>query len=287
MILYHYCSNETFLSILRAREIWASELSLSNDRMEGTWLGGVLSDLCDKHGIDVADKARLLSIFDNVVSFFGAAGFCLSEEGDLLSQWRGYANDGTGVSIGFSSEYFEALSKILGERGNISFNLRKVNYDLEAQQNNLKIPVEKIVEFLEKGAFLNPFGGLLFQPTEEEQKRYTKAFGDLNSLLMSMGFEMFQMKNPAFKEEMEWRLVSIVLRGTKENLSDLTRMEYRSAADRIIPYRRFPLLSLSQKPIQEVILGPRNITPERIIQGALVRFGFSDVAVTTSKSSYR
>ncbi|MDP2064189.1 MAG: DUF2971 domain-containing protein, partial [Phaeovulum sp.] len=33
-----------------------------------------------------------------------ALGFCLSEESDLLSQWRGYAQDGAGFSVSFSVE---------------------------------------------------------------------------------------------------------------------------------------------------------------------------------------
>ena len=38
MPLYHYCSNDTFLSILRNSELWLSELTLSNDSMEGIWV---------------------------------------------------------------------------------------------------------------------------------------------------------------------------------------------------------------------------------------------------------
>lgn len=33
-----------------------------------------------------------------------ALGFCLSEDGDVLSQWRGYADNAQGVAIGFEIE---------------------------------------------------------------------------------------------------------------------------------------------------------------------------------------
>ncbi len=38
MILYHYCSNEAFRSIIDKKAIWLSSLSLTNDPMEGKWL---------------------------------------------------------------------------------------------------------------------------------------------------------------------------------------------------------------------------------------------------------
>jgi hypothetical protein len=36
-ILYHYCSNATFLSIIESNTIRLSDLSLSNDSQEGRW----------------------------------------------------------------------------------------------------------------------------------------------------------------------------------------------------------------------------------------------------------
>tara|TARA_E500000318_G_C3537528_1_gene203274 strand:+ start:311 stop:1174 length:864 start_codon:yes stop_codon:yes gene_type:complete len=287
MILYHYCSNETLLSILSGKEIWASELSLSNDHLEGTWVREVMSELCDEQKVKEADKVRLLSEFDRVASFIGAAGFCLSEEGDLLSQWRGYASDGTGVSIGFSAEYFEALSKGFREREQSGFKLEKVTYDLAEQKRILSIPLQKMLQLVEKGAFRRPYGGLLIQPTEEEKSQYIGAYKRLSLEFLMLGLGTYSMKNPAFQEEIEWRLISIVTRGLNEVDGDLPAMEYRASADRVIPFRKFPLLSLSIPVIEKIILGPRNITPMPVIKGALSRYGFPDVEVIRSTASYR
>lgn len=38
-----------------------------------------------------------------------AYGFCLSVKRDMLSQWRGYADDGMGFAIGFKKEAIEAV----------------------------------------------------------------------------------------------------------------------------------------------------------------------------------
>src|ERR1700759_4828234 len=121
MNLYHYCPNAAFLSILSKKEVWASDFSLSNDILEGKWIREVFSEYCTEKGMSSSDKERLLGYLETVISLAGAAGFCLSEEADLLSQWRGYADDGRGVSIGFSKEYFEALGNLKRDR-NDEFN---------------------------------------------------------------------------------------------------------------------------------------------------------------------
>lgn len=43
---------------------------------------------------------------------------CFSENGDILSQWRAYADDGKGLAIGFNVKKIEELLKNLNEREN-------------------------------------------------------------------------------------------------------------------------------------------------------------------------
>lgn len=38
-------------------------------------------------------------------------GVCFSEEGDMLGQWREYANKGTGLAIGFDAKWFQWLCR--------------------------------------------------------------------------------------------------------------------------------------------------------------------------------
>lgn len=108
MSLYHYCSNEVFFSIVDRREIWLSSLNLSNDSMEGKLLSSVILQLASDDGLQ-ADHLRLLrEQVEYLEGYFDGLGFCLSERGDLLSQWRGYAADGAGVSIGFLTATWRA-----------------------------------------------------------------------------------------------------------------------------------------------------------------------------------
>ncbi|HWN07682.1 MAG TPA: hypothetical protein VNO50_00070, partial [Pyrinomonadaceae bacterium] len=54
----------------------------------------------------------------------------------------------------------------------------------------------------------------------------------------------------AFREEREWRLISHLFRALNE---------------RIVPFREFDLLESKNDSIVEVILGPKNVTPNYVI----------------------
>jgi hypothetical protein len=172
MTLYHYCGNESFVAIVEGRSLLASELSLSNDHLEGKWVRGVFSEVCQQNIKDKYNFDMLMQHFDLLYKVFGARGFCLSEESDLLSQWRGYANDGAGISIGFSNEYLEKLtesSKSVASTAASGFSLQKVVYDVDKQKAEMLPNVSRILETLDAGAF-RPREGTLLTPTSEEEK---------------------------------------------------------------------------------------------------------------------
>jgi hypothetical protein len=135
MNLCHYCSNESFISIISTKEIWASEFSLSNDIMEGKWIREIFSKYCDEKSVSASNQNALLRHLDSLIAFSGGAGFCMSEDGDLLSQWRAYASNGGGVSIGFDSEYLKSLGSLKRDRSDkFNASLTKVEYDVAAQR---------------------------------------------------------------------------------------------------------------------------------------------------------
>ncbi len=122
-VLYHYCSLDTFFNIMKNRSIWLSDVSKSNDAQELSWITrqlksslscyffkfydrirekGLLEQLNDPEykeiigGLDNLDLSKTLKCW----------AFCLSEKEDNLGQWRGYADDGQGLAIGFKREFF-------------------------------------------------------------------------------------------------------------------------------------------------------------------------------------
>lgn len=152
--LYHYCSTTSFNSIVQSRAIWLSSLSLANDTMEGKLVYTTLRRLADQDGLDAAVIEQLLRNVDGLEKLFDGLGFCLSNEGDLLSQWRGYASDASGVAIGFSNDYLKYFSKqSLNLKGVASFTLEKVFYDPLEHEKHVRAIYERIKKAIKDGAF--------------------------------------------------------------------------------------------------------------------------------------
>jgi Protein of unknown function (DUF2971) len=211
----------------------------------------------------------------------------MSEEGDLLSQWRAYADNGAGISIGFSKEYFETLGNLKRDR-NDEFNasLSKVEYEVPRQKELISKHADGIIALVLKGAMRTPT--LLEMATEAEAEQRKAKFRRMLFQFIFFFFYLYSVKNPAFSEEREWRLISHVLRNSKNGeIGQLSRMDFRALTDRIIPFRRIPLEKLGQQAITEVIIGPRNVTPEVIMTPLLEKHGWTDVTVRRSKASYR
>ncbi|WP_353867109.1 DUF2971 domain-containing protein [uncultured Desulfovibrio sp.] len=73
--------------------------------MGGVWYKNILIDELEKNTIKGKNEQLLNNIYNTVVhNLTNKFICCLSEHGDILSQWRTYADDGRGFAIGFSVE---------------------------------------------------------------------------------------------------------------------------------------------------------------------------------------
>lgn len=123
--LYHYCSLETFYNIIKNKSIWLSDVSKSNDSKELEWAIGQCKKVIIHYFLKYIDRLQknndflqaefvdFKKITDKLESIkinqvLKAWVFCLSEKEDNLGQWRGYADDGKGISIGLNKDYFVA-----------------------------------------------------------------------------------------------------------------------------------------------------------------------------------
>lgn len=226
---------------------------------------------------------QMLEWFDDSLD---GLGFCLSEERDLLSQWRGYALDGTGVCIGFSREYFESLSKRSATASRPVFRLHQVEYEPSEHEKQVEPIYLKAKSLVQQGAFrFSGFRGLLGSRTdddfEEDRRNNEKLRSSLLAVLLQLLPKLYLMKSPAFREEREWRLLSHLVHGAEDDCS------YRVTGDRIIPFRTISLAELDRKSIVEIVLGPKHATPIRMVQQFLARFGYGEVTVSRSEATYR
>lgn len=216
---------------------------------------------------------------------FEGLGFCISEKPDLLSQWRGYADDGQGFSIGFTKEYLKELANTK-EDGGENFYMAKVLYEPDEHEAALKPVYDEIKKLIDSGALKRPINSILGMVCgEEKMKELCDAHQQSFKTLWLKAAEMFPkvhlLKNKAFSEEAEWRLVSYLPR------KGVNSVLFRAAGDRLIPYREFKLKPLSNKSIVEVYIGPKNITPNFVVEQFLAQSGFPEVLVKRSSASYR
>jgi hypothetical protein len=170
----------------------------------------------------VAAQGKLLHSLDGLddINIFTA---CFCEDGDLLSQWRGYADTSGGSSIGFDSL---TLAENASRGG---FTLGKCIYDADTQQEILGQAIDYCIQ-------------------EETAGRAQWGFrGPLADILFRCGAFF---KHPSFAEEKEWRLVSPVLTFRDDRIS------FRTGRSMITPYCKIAITNAGDLPIQHVIIGP-------------------------------
>lgn len=281
--LYHYCSTETFTSIISSASIRLSLLTLSNDSLEGRVILDVFRRLSQKENLSEEVQEWLIGAVDAVEYFYPGLGFCLSENGDLLSQWRGYADDAFGLSIGFSRQKLKSyINSICVEKA--EYFLRKVIYREKEQEEAVieeYTSMKKLAKDLERPKFGRLSSLVIPQPQIERQNRYREGVEKLHHSAIQQLSGIYFLKDIAFEEEREWRIT------TRLHYRHQACAKFRAVRDRIIPFETLSFGKAKADLIEKIIIGPKNTTPVMVIQKLLKSHGFKDVEVTRSKIPYK
>ena len=191
-----------------------------------------------------------------------------SQEKDLLSQWRGYADDAKGFCIGFRAKDFT----------NLPIHLLKVEYEFENQFTLIMDSMKKIESYIQNG------------------------INQENLHLICELQEIFSMmKNESFKEECECRLVYPIFvdvdgdgklfdvnKENEEYHKYVHNIEFRLVGNTPTPYVDMDFtLGNRYMPLKEVIIGPKNHSVELDIELFLRTSGIQGAKVSKSLSSYR
>jgi len=125
--LSHYCGARVFLPFLSSKKLWLTALSQSNDSLEGKWMRQHWIDRVPRADAKARTKKRGMgTVLDVATHDKVALGICFSEEDDLLSQWRGYADNGSGFSLAFHKEVLGKIPEVSEPDG--SLKLLKIAY---------------------------------------------------------------------------------------------------------------------------------------------------------------
>lgn len=281
-------------------------MSLSNDSEEGIFTINVL-DAAYRNSMDAVNKLKspgqigglfslgalysatpIYSELDGIRKSNDGLGLCMSSEGDMLSQWRGYADDGHGVSIGFSRD---ALSSLTSQISNSAYvvELIQVVYDRRLAGQRLQPLVKAIMKYVDDGALApkNGLFGILDVPTDphvierrERAEKAKQAFDDLVTPVIVR--ELYRYKNPAFAEEREWRLLTTF---QPEKVPPMFEVHPTRAI--LKPYVNLSIRDHKKHLVGEVIIGPKNATPNAVVEAFLRASGHPNAIVRRSNSTYR
>lgn len=104
-LLYHYAGLETAWKILDSDVFLARNIRFSNDSEEYKRGGKIVKEYVQEH-MDDGQKCKELEekMYRGIQMYYMV---CFCEDGNLLSQWRGYAKDGVSFGMDFLEEQAE------------------------------------------------------------------------------------------------------------------------------------------------------------------------------------
>ncbi len=228
LILYHYTDQSGFIGIIENREFWATKIQYLNDENEYKLAIQLSKEYLEEliNGTKVKITIEKFKYYIDQIKSVSDMHVCvcsLSEEGDLLSQWRGYSQKLGGYSIGFNASALEFEANKMG------FKLMKCIYDPAEQK---RVISELIDNELEK---------------YKKKDSYDFEYCDnIDFFLEQLAMLSPIIKDSNFKEEAEWRLVAGVSFGD---------LNFRPGASMITPYCKISLGTNMSNLLNNVIIG--------------------------------
>ena len=257
-LLYHYTSAEGLLGIAGTKRqkgaFWLTQIQYMNDREE--WYhafrlaqseiaksepksSGLREALRGIFGINHDDSMQIDPDIRMSAGFSRVFVLSLTEDGDLLSQWRGYASNG-GYSLGFRVGDLKKLAI------NNGLALVPCIYADDIKLGLLRSEIEQVERSLEAGEIDPNYASSDIGSVRDRALQTARV--RLQNVCYS---HAVYLKHASFAEEREWRITGGIT-------SDDERARWRTRGNMIIPYCEIPIdaSSLSPVPVREVIIGP-------------------------------
>lgn len=265
--LFHYCSNQSLLEIIRSKTLLLTIVTAANDSEETMRVRPIILEMSANASDDQKQwYEQLLNTFDINMQFPFIG--CFSENGDQLSQWRGYADGAAGVSIEFDMQALGMrevlpLSHLSHE---FTIGLAKVIYNAEEHRTK----VESIIK------------------SRLERSKNTQEA----TMAMEAAIELRQLsficKDNGFHEEVEWRIIHtppfLESNGIFQFHSAVGVVSSRIKGTQIVTSVSLPITNDS---LLSVTTGPKNPTHHYDLYALLKCNGFVSAKVNRSTIGYR
>jgi hypothetical protein len=263
--LYHYTSAAGLHGILESGVIRGSNFAFMNDRSEFTY-GATLLHRLIRERLNRAVVGAVHRFYEIAIEPDNAGALdlylaCFCEEGDLLSQWRGYGNASSRYCMEFATEELKALNTTIPP-------IQPVIYETTPQMHLLT----HIIDEHARAAIALKTAAAEFD---------TVALEVVRSLYRCSAPAIAILKDATFSEEREWRSFQFLASD-----GDLSNLVFRLSEGQMKP--SIPLLgggNPGKLPLRRVIAGASR-APEQAVKAAhlmLARYGYRDVPVELSR----
>lgn len=266
--LFHYTDLEALTGIIREHDLWLTNSRFSNDEQEWQYGYKLAKQVINRKIRKSRSKTKqaYLKQVANLVDAPPPAGVyicCFCERDNLLSQWRGYGQDGTGVSLAFNPADFQRYCGADMPPNVGLTRLWKVFYSRKVQEDIVEKALDLVPE-LNRG---------------DSDKSKAQKTAD------AIHFFIPTFKNKDFSEEKERRLIFT------PSLQYKTLPLCRVVRGMLIPYYTLKTLDRSNihLPITNVTIGP-SVRQRWNVEGAkllLAKYGYEKVTVRPSNTPFR
>lgn len=274
-LLYHYTNAAGLLGIVEHNKIWATHINFLNDASELIYARRLVEEAL-KHGEENSKSEIVREFFRRAATCFDVSQTmdvfvsCFCQEGDLLSQWRGYAQAGEGYSIGMDGDQLGLIG------GGRNFFFGPVEYDLAVQERIVNVILTMVVDRLNK------------MTKAQTVKQASSAIDECCKVFRrAIWYPLVTFKDAMFAAENEWRATEVM---TKEESAKQVR--FRSSGSKLVPYIELDFSqfeTLGKIPIRQICHGP-TLNPQlsvRVLKLLLAKNGYHDAEVLGSRIPLR
>lgn len=290
--IYHYTTLSSLISIIETQTIFSTNINFLNDKKEFKFGVGQILSVLDKLRLENLEYSVLNMVEKKIDQIYKSERYvtCFSKNGDLLSQWRAYSNNGKGVAIGFNSSLFKSSIKQF-------ISGKHIFYDEPYQLKVIEELIKIILAFFEKRKEIIEWADYGYEQLVA------------STILEFLGNIIATYKHPSFREEKEYRFEYTIdgnmIKKGKENIL------FKSSDTIITPYIRLKdaykqytedkakgiyddigadrTFAIKQLPIDKIIVGP-SLDFESIKQGIkelLDKNNYENVKIKKSRIPYR
>ena len=254
--VYHYTDAAGLVGMLASGNVWATDYRFLNDKSEVVHTRNLARSLLTKR-LSSCREELCLKLYNEIIRYQDIEStadefvFSLSEEADDLSQWRGYAREGRGFTIGFDGSAIYDFGESSEE-----FLFIKVRYAHIEQAR----PIELALSAMEAQLRLDANEHSATDEIIEDAARWFDWLVENRAVTN---------KHESFRAEKEWRIVGNI---TPEMV---TEQKVRASGDRLVRYTEIPLAA-DKLPIKRIGIGPGFTGTEEIhaVRSLCARWGY-------------